>query len=127
MKQPDFNEHKFRELILHVARQSQDDPRFGATKLNKLLFYIDFGSYRMLGAPVTGATYQHLPAGPAPRQFLAERRYLVDSGDAAIEICDYFTGTQARIVPQRDPDMSLFCQEVMFFGDSLTHFNLLRS
>lgn len=115
----EFNAQKFRELVLYVAQQSQTDPRFGATKLNKILFYSDFGSYRMLGAPITGATYQHLPAGPAPRQFLEERRYLVDTGDATMEIRDYFTGTQERIVPQRDPDFSLFSDQEIEIVDSV--------
>lgn len=114
-----FNELKLQELILYIARESQDDPRFGATKLNKLLFYIDFGSYRMLGQPVTGATYQHLPAGPAPRQVLDARRYLIDSGHATTEYREYFSGTQERIVPARDPDMSLFSKEEIKLIDSV--------
>ena len=38
----DENERKFRELILNISEQSEGDSTFGAVKLNKLLFYIDF-------------------------------------------------------------------------------------
>ena len=119
MKAIEFNVSKFQELILYLAHKSEDDPRFGATKLNKLLFYTDFGSYRMLGKPVTGATYQHLPAGPAPRQFLDAKRYLVDSGHAALEIRPYFAGAQDRLVPKRDADLSEFSPEEIEIADSV--------
>ena len=33
---------KFRELILYIAQESEGDPNFGATKLNKILFFCDF-------------------------------------------------------------------------------------
>ena len=106
----EFDSKKFRELILYVAQLSHDDPRFGATKLNKLLFYMDFGSYRLLGSPITGATYQHLPAGPAPRELLASKKFLLDCGDVAIEYRPYFSGTQERLVCQTAPDLSVFSQ-----------------
>ena len=104
----EFNDHKFNELILYIAQQSETDPRFGATKLNTLLFYIDFGAYRILGTPVAGATYQHLPAGPAPREMLTARRYLLDSGAARMEIRPYFASTQERLHPHRDADLREF-------------------
>ena len=44
-----FNEGKFRELILYVARRSEDDKYFGAVKLNKILYFSDFNAYRELG------------------------------------------------------------------------------
>ncbi len=119
----EFNEKKFQELILHIANLSEDDPRFGATKLNKLLFYMDFGSYRLLGAPMTGATYQHLPAGPAPRELLGARDFLVDCGAAVVENRPYFAGNQARIVPQRDADISLFSEEELaILSDVISEF-----
>ena len=104
----EFNQEKFRELMLLVAKLSEGDPRFGATKLNKLLFYMDFGSHHLLGKPITGATYQHLPAGPAPRELLPVREFMIDTGALSIEQRPYFTGTQERLVPGREPDTSLF-------------------
>ena len=97
----EFDSAKFRELILHISGHSESDPGFGATKLNKLLFYIDFDSYRLLGTPITGATYRHLDEGPAPRQLLDERNNLLENGDAIMEHRDRFSRTQQRLVARR--------------------------
>ena len=59
---PDYA--KFKQLVLLLATLSQNDPRFGSTKLNKLLYYCDFESYRLLGVPMTGIRYQRQPQGP---------------------------------------------------------------
>jgi antitoxin SocA-like protein len=59
---------KFRELILLIAEWCQSDPRFGATKLNKLLYHADFSSFLTNGVPITGQEYFALPQGPAPRR-----------------------------------------------------------
>jgi len=44
---------KLKELILLLARESEGDPHFGATKLNKELFYTDFLAYLNFGQAVT--------------------------------------------------------------------------
>lgn len=114
-----FNTEKFRELSLYLAHESQKDPRFGATKLNKLFFYIDFGCYKLLGTPATGATYQHLPAGPAPREWLETKKLLEDCGDASTERRGYFSGVQERLVANREPNMSIFSPEEMEIIDDV--------
>ena len=40
---------KLKELILHIAKECCDDPTFGATKLNKILWWADFLFYRATG------------------------------------------------------------------------------
>ena len=65
-----FDGSKFRELVLYIAEQSEGDPRFGAVKLNKILYYSDFEAFRVLGESITGATYRKLSEGPAPLQML---------------------------------------------------------
>jgi len=50
-----YDDSKFKELLLYVAEQSVGDPHFGKTKLNKILYYIDFQAHGVLGEPVTGA------------------------------------------------------------------------
>lgn len=39
------------------------------TKMNKLMFYIDFIHYKKHGYGITGITYKALPFGPVPRQW----------------------------------------------------------
>ena len=95
--QTEFQEEKFRELILYIAERSAGDPRFGAVKLNKILYYSDFNAYRRLGASITGATYQKLPEGPAPREMLPQREILINDGRIEIEHRPYFNEVQQRI------------------------------
>ena len=52
--------HRMAELIVYIADLCQEDPTFGATKLNKILFYADFASYAKYGRPITGQEYQRL-------------------------------------------------------------------
>ena len=99
LKQFEFNPEKFKELIVYVAAKAQDDPAFGAIKLNKILYYADFAAYRQLGAPITGAAYFKLREGPAPRQLLAARDELVDEGRLRIEERRHFAYLQKRLAP----------------------------
>lgn len=39
------------------------------TKLNKLLFYADFGYYKKTGYSITGVSYRAIPLGPVPASF----------------------------------------------------------
>lgn len=105
----EFNRAKFKELLLYIAESSADDPRFGATKLNKILFYSDFLHYGLHGEAITGATYQRLDRGPAPRELLPVQRELTEKeGDAEIIERTRFGYPQKRLTPKRDPDLSLF-------------------
>ncbi len=103
----DFDEEKFKELIIYVSQQCADDPAFGSVKLNKILFYADCGAYRLLGAPITGATYQKLQAGPAPRELLPARMQLLEERRVRIESRRYFTYEQKRLVVSEDWDANV--------------------
>jgi hypothetical protein len=91
-------------MIVYISLKSQDDPRFGAVKLNKILFCADFSAYRGLGNPISRATYQHLQEGPAPRELLPIRRAMLESEDIKLEQRPYFGKMQSRIVPLRKFD-----------------------
>ena len=62
-----YDEAKFTELLLHVADRLRNDRAGGATKLNKVLYFADFAHVRRHGRPISGAEYQKLAHGPAPR------------------------------------------------------------
>ncbi|MPZ14411.1 MAG: DUF4065 domain-containing protein [Chloroflexi bacterium] len=97
----DFEPEKLQELVVYIAEQSQVDPGFGAVKLNKILNFADFYAYRKLGAPITGADYQKLPDGPAPRQLLSARARLLQDGSVMLENRPAFNHVQQRVVPKR--------------------------
>ena len=110
---------KLRELIVYIATKSETDERFGATKLNKILYYSDFYAYRRLGKPITEAEYQHLQQGPAPRGLLEAQRSLIDDGSALFLTRTRFNFTQHRIAPRREPDLSLFSGSEIDIVDSV--------
>jgi hypothetical protein len=102
------NENKFRELVLFIARRSEGDPRFGAIKLNKLLFYSDFLAYLELGYPITGQPYFALENGPAPRYMVRVREQMVKSKEIAIARKPTLSGVQERVLALREPDPNKF-------------------
>lgn len=103
-----YEGEKFRELMLYVALQMEDDPAFGATVLNKVLFFSDFMAYRVLGKPITGAVYQKLDYGPAPRRLLPEQEQLRDDGRAIVQERERYGRTQKRLVALDKPHLDLF-------------------
>jgi len=103
-----FNKSKFRELMLYVATESASDPKFGRTKLNKILFFSDFLAYAHLGSAITGATYQRLDQGPAPRELVPVRKELIAEG-AANEVARRTSrGPQMRLVALRPANLGGF-------------------
>src|SRR5262245_51395664 len=99
---------KFRELIIFFADESEGDRSFGATKLNKLLFYADFVAYLKFGKPITGQRYQKLENGPAPRALLPIVREMEEGGDVTRVTRDYHGKSQKRLVARREPDLDKF-------------------
>src|SRR5687767_3702503 len=88
----DPDDSKLAELILFIAHRSECDERFGAVKLNKLLFFSDFLAYGRLGSSITGQDYQKLQHGPAPRKLLPVVREMEESGDFAWKERDGYAG-----------------------------------
>ncbi len=83
---PDDGDMRLREAMLYVAGRLRDDPGGrGAVKLNKVLWWADFESFRERRRSVTGATYQKLPEGPAPVRLAPARDALIADGAAALQ------------------------------------------
>jgi len=99
---------KFRELILFIAQRSEGDLPFGATKLNKLLFYSDFLAYLSFGQPITGHRYQKLPNGPAPRALLPILKGMEASDEVRRVERQYYGKTQERVLALREADLDVF-------------------
>ena len=101
-----LDEAKFREMILLIARRSDGDPSYGATKLNKLLFFADFSAYRLFGRSMSGARYQKLDRGPAPRELISVRERMVKDGLVVELTRDYFGNLQKRLTPIDEPTIA---------------------
>lgn len=99
---------KFRELMVFLAEECQEDHHFGAIKLNKLMWRADFVQFFRTGVPITGAKYQRLPNGPAPQALLPIKRELIEEGAIGEESRNVGGYTQRRIVARRPADQSVF-------------------
>lgn len=103
-------------MLYFSHRGAEEALVIGSTKLNKLMFYADFRAYAELGEPITGARYQKLDQGPAPRALLPMRQQLLvdgvveyrakgedDLNDVLVPLgdppgMDNFTGLEMKIV-----------------------------
>jgi Protein of unknown function (DUF4065) len=102
---------KFKELILYVAEESASDPNFGATKLNKVLFFADFLHYRTTGASISGQAYFKLAHGPAPRALKPALAEMIAEGHCVVESRPHHKREQKRVVCQRAARRNLFSAE----------------
>lgn len=102
-------EDRFRELLLYISAKCASHPKFGAVKLNKILFYSDFIAYLRLGEPITGMEYQKLEHGPAPRRLKPIKQQMIDSRELAEQPKLLFSGrTQKRLINLRQPNLDIF-------------------
>lgn len=104
------DEEKLAELVLYVAREIVADPTGGATKINKILYNAEFSHVRAHGVPITGAPYQKLANGPAPRRLVPIRDRLIQEGSAELRKDDYFGYPLDRLVPLRGVRTEMFSE-----------------
>jgi hypothetical protein len=102
------DETKFKELVLYISAKSQNDPKFGRTKLNKILFYSDFMAFRMYNRPITGVEYRALENGPVPKRMIPILDQLKESGALVEHETRYFERQQIRQLALRPADLSVF-------------------
>ena len=110
-------QRKFRELIIYIAKKCGEADFFGATKLNKILYWADFEAFRRFGQPITGARYFRLPNGPAPKALLPVRGELEAEGAITIEHRPIGNRRQDRVVAERMPYTDLFSDDELAVVD----------
>jgi len=103
-----IDNQKLEELILYICQESEGDRLFGATKLNKVLFYTDFLSYLYRGKSITGQEYQALPQGPAPRRLIPIKNNLQEKGRLIVKEVEFHGYHQHRPIALATPDLSMF-------------------
>lgn len=110
---------KLKEIVLYIAEKSKDDPYFGATKLNKILFLADFNYYAWKGESLTGAKYVHRDKGPCPNEVLSVQDALQIEERATIQEVNYHGYTQKRLIPLTGADTSIFDDEALSLVDEV--------
>jgi hypothetical protein len=114
-----FKPDKFKELVLYIAGKCMEDATFGATKLNKILYFADFFAYADWGTPITGATYMKARRGPAPRELPSIRDELMSNGSICMREVPYYGYPQERVVPTREANLALFTAKDIALVDDI--------
>ena len=99
-----FDRDKFKTLVVYVAWKAGRRDWFGATKLNKVLWFAEARAFVLHGAPIVGATYIREQFGPVPKQMMPIRAELERAGEIRV----FKEGKLVRITADAKPDMSQF-------------------
>lgn len=114
-----FDPEKFRQLVVYIAHRAAADETFGDIKLNKALAWSDFLAYSHLGAPITGARYQHGEWGPTAAPLVPARRQLITEGYVHLEPQPRGARTANVTVADREPLTELFSNEELELVDQV--------
>jgi hypothetical protein len=115
------SDQRLRELIIYISMKCMDDPGFGATKLNKILYFADTIAFRTRGIPITGVEYMKLGRGPVPKHLVPIRDKMIDEGDIVLIQREYFGHEQHRTIPLREPDLGIFDAEAISIVDEVVY------
>lgn len=107
-KKQNLNEEKYKNAILYFLKYCNNQ-HLGATKLNKLLYYLDFISYRDRKISVTGDKYIHKQYGPIPETVDLILKDLKEEGSINIERISSEDGKNFfKHDLIKDPNLSIF-------------------
>lgn len=115
---------RLKQAILYVAKHCEKSMRFGAVKLNKIIWKADFDSFAARGIPVTGRPYKRQKLGPVPYEMPPVHRELEQAGMVSIRRVDLGDGMiEKRTVALQEPDLSVFSEEdIGFLDSSIRHY-----
>lgn len=108
---------RLRELVLYVSSRALDMPRWGKTKLNKILWDADFSSFLERGSPVSGRPYQKLKAGPAPIEMPFILAEMENDGLIDIEMVRAGDRVEHRIVAKVEASTRFFSPDDLHYVD----------
>lgn len=114
--------NRLKNIMLYILNRCDD---VWCTKMNKLLFYTDFLSYRERGMAMTGLSYRAIDFGPVPErwdrvysEFPEVRQELRQVGD--------FVGSV--LIASEESDYSMFTDAELKVLDAIcTHFSKMSS
>src|SRR5712692_120016 len=108
-----FDREKFKRLVLYIAWKVGRRDWFGATKLNKVLWFSEARFFVLHGVPIAGATYIRERHGPVPKQMMPVRDELERAGHIKV----FREGNLIRITTDKKPDLSTFTREELQIVD----------
>ena len=120
---------RLKEMILYVAQRCASADRFGAVKLNKILWKADFDAFAARGVPVTGRDYHRQEFGPVPREM--PRVYNDMLRDSLIRVEPIYFGqndagediVEHRTIPLVEPNLGRFdADDLRFVDAAIAHY-----
>lgn len=102
-----FDREKFKSLVHYVIWKAGKRDWFGATKLNKVLWFAEARLFALRGSPITGETYIREKYGPVPKHIMPIRSELEREGS----IRTVKEGKLTRCVANTPPDVNSFSKE----------------
>lgn len=116
-------QRRLKEAILYVCKHAADMERFGAIKLNKILWRADFRSYADRQIPVTGRQYQRLELGPAPVEIPPVINELLRDNLLRIERRPVGTKFENRHIALVDPVLNFFSKDdIDYWDEAISHY-----
>jgi hypothetical protein len=103
-----FDREKFKTLVLYVIWRTGEERDFGATKLNKVLWFSEARAFEAFGRPVTGETYVRQKFGPVPKSIDAVISELQNDGLIQSWTEPYFDFEVMRYKAHSPPEMTAF-------------------
>lgn len=103
-----INRQKYQNAVLYFIKHCNND-YLGTTKLNKLLYYLDFASYRDRKKTVTNDRYLHLDYGPVSVSLKEDIiPSMKSSGLIQVDTVEYRDGKKKIFEAKAEPDASVF-------------------
>lgn len=103
---------RFKKLVHYVCYLCDDQVKLGATKLNKILWYVDAFAYRLWGETISGEkAYVKRQFGPVPRNILRTLESLEREGAIRIRETEYFGRQKRDYVLLKDARDDAFTEE----------------
>ena len=112
-----FDRSKFKALVHYIIWKAGAKPAFGATKLNKVLWFSDAKAFVLRGTSITGAKYIREKYGPVPHQIMPVRFELEREGLIDIRSERYYDRNTTRFRSISAPDLSAFDRAEMQIVD----------
>jgi len=103
----DINLDKYKNALLYFIANA-NNKYLGSTKLNKLMYYLDFVSYRDRDMSVSGDIYLHLDFGPVPQEIDKVLATLKREGVVSATDVPFKDDHKDEFKTTTDPDMKVF-------------------
>lgn len=99
-----FEREKFKRLVHYVIWHGGRGEWYGATKLNKVLWFSDIRAFALTGKSITGAKYIREKHGPVPKAIMPIRSDLISEGSISV----FRINRVEKFIANTKPNISLF-------------------